>query len=265
MRLAAAAMAEARPSFCQTPAGAASTIATAGRGGPASWIRPSPGRHSRHRQPAHRAAVPLVVFRRLRLTMPGLPLEPTRLAHLDCPSILARNRPASLLRQRAKQMSAAMQELLAILDLEKLEHNLYRGRSPQGGLAARVRRPDHRPGAGRRPADRRARPPCPFAARLFHAAGRHRRCRSSTRSTASATAAASPPAAWWRSSTARRFFRWRPRSRWMKTGSTTSSRCRWTCRRPRRCKSQRELAGGSRRARVRKASAASGRASGRSS
>lgn len=27
-------------------------------------------------------------------------------------------------------MSAAMQELLAILDLEKLEHNLYRGRSP---------------------------------------------------------------------------------------------------------------------------------------
>ncbi|MGB3387215.1 MAG: acyl-CoA thioesterase II [Pseudaminobacter sp.] len=28
-------------------------------------------------------------------------------------------------------MSAAMQELLAILDLEKLEHNLYRGRSPE--------------------------------------------------------------------------------------------------------------------------------------
>lgn len=28
-------------------------------------------------------------------------------------------------------MTAAMQELLAILDLEKLEHNLYRGRSPQ--------------------------------------------------------------------------------------------------------------------------------------
>jgi acyl-CoA thioesterase II len=28
-------------------------------------------------------------------------------------------------------MSAAMQELLAILDLEKLEHNLYRGRSPK--------------------------------------------------------------------------------------------------------------------------------------
>ncbi len=28
-------------------------------------------------------------------------------------------------------MSAAMQELLAILDLEKLEHNLFRGRSPK--------------------------------------------------------------------------------------------------------------------------------------
>ena len=28
-------------------------------------------------------------------------------------------------------MSAAMQELLSILDLEKLEHNLYRGRSPK--------------------------------------------------------------------------------------------------------------------------------------
>jgi len=30
-------------------------------------------------------------------------------------------------------MSSAMQELLAILDLEKLEHNLFRGRSPQVG------------------------------------------------------------------------------------------------------------------------------------
>ena len=28
-------------------------------------------------------------------------------------------------------MSAAMQELLAILDLERLEHNLFRGRSPK--------------------------------------------------------------------------------------------------------------------------------------
>ncbi|RUY40725.1 acyl-CoA thioesterase II, partial [Mesorhizobium sp. M7A.F.Ca.CA.001.13.2.1] len=27
-------------------------------------------------------------------------------------------------------MTAAMDELLGILDLEKLEHNLYRGRSP---------------------------------------------------------------------------------------------------------------------------------------
>ena len=38
---------------------------------------------------------------------------------------------------------------LAILDLEPLEVNLFRGRSPAGGLAARVRRPGDRPGAGR--------------------------------------------------------------------------------------------------------------------
>ena len=30
-------------------------------------------------------------------------------------------------------MTAAMKELLSILDLERLEHNLYRGRSPQTG------------------------------------------------------------------------------------------------------------------------------------
>lgn len=33
--------------------------------------------------------------------------------------------------KRSEKMSAAMQELLAILDLEQLEHNLYRGRSPE--------------------------------------------------------------------------------------------------------------------------------------
>jgi acyl-CoA thioesterase-2 len=32
---------------------------------------------------------------------------------------------------KGRTMSAAMQELLAILDLEELEHNLYRGRSPK--------------------------------------------------------------------------------------------------------------------------------------
>ena len=69
-------------------------------------------------------------------------------------------------------MSAAMHELLAILDLEQLEHNLFRGRSPKTRLAARLRRPDDRAGAGRGAAHRRARPPRPFAARLFHAAGR---------------------------------------------------------------------------------------------
>ena len=45
-----------------------------------------------------------------------------------------------------------------------------------------------------------------FAARLFPARPAIRRCRSSTRSTASATARASPPAAWSRSSTASAIF-----------------------------------------------------------
>ena len=36
-----------------------------------------------------------------------------------------------------------------ILDLEKIEENLFRGTQPAGRLAARFRRPGHRPGAGR--------------------------------------------------------------------------------------------------------------------
>ena len=57
-------------------------------------------------------------------------------------------------------MSSAVQDLLTILDLEPLEVNLFRGRTPAGRLAARVRRPGDRPGAGRRHAARsRARPP----------------------------------------------------------------------------------------------------------
>ena len=36
-------------------------------------------------------------------------------------------------RQKGRAMSSAVQDLLAILDLEQLEVNLFRGRSPQVG------------------------------------------------------------------------------------------------------------------------------------
>src|SRR5690606_40430664 len=39
----------------------------------------------------------------------------------------------TLFRSKDPEMSSAMQELLDILNLEKLEHNLYRGLSPQVG------------------------------------------------------------------------------------------------------------------------------------
>ncbi len=68
-------------------------------------------------------------------------------------------------------MTSAVEQLLAILDLEPLEVNLFRGRSPAGWLAARVRRPGDRPGAGRGEPHRRW-PAAAFAARLFPAGRR---------------------------------------------------------------------------------------------
>ena len=87
---------------------------------------------------------------------------------------LIENRPhLPLFHEGREIMSAAMQELLAILDLEQAGAQSVSRSQPQGRLAARLRRPDHRPGAGRRAAHRRAGPPRPFAARLFHAPRRH--------------------------------------------------------------------------------------------
>ena len=111
---------------------------------------------------------------------------------------------------------------------------------PAGRLAARVRRPGHRPGAGRRLPHRRG------ARRRIRctpiSCGRAiRRCRSSTRSTASATARASPPAAWSRSSTARRSSpcRCRSRCRGARPRATRrrcpTCRARSTCRARPRC------------------------------
>src|SRR6516162_4418636 len=109
-------------------------------------------------------------------------------------------------------MSSAVQDLLAILDLERLELNLFRGRSPQVGWQrvfggqvigqALV--------AACRTVDVVGRPPHSLHAYFLLPATP--RCRSSTRSTASATARASPRGAWSRSSMGRRFTPWRCRS-----------------------------------------------------
>ena len=109
-------------------------------------------------------------------------------------------------------MSAAMDELLAILDLEQLEHNLFRGRSPRStGSACSAARSSPRRWS---PPSERSSPTATCIRCTAISCGRAiPRCRSSTRSTASATAAPSPRGAWSRSSTARRSFRWRRRSR----------------------------------------------------
>ena len=102
---------------------------------------------------------------------------------------------------------SSVADLLSILDLEQLEINLFRGISPQVGMAPRLRRPGDRAGAGRGHAHGGGRAAA-FAARLFPARPAIRTCRSSTRSTASATARVSPPAASSPSSTASRSSRW---------------------------------------------------------
>ena len=68
-------------------------------------------------------------------------------------------------------MPSAIQEVLDILDLEPLEVNLFRGRSPQARWQRVYRRPGDRPGAGRRLPHRRRRgdAAAAFAARLFPA------------------------------------------------------------------------------------------------
>ena len=76
-----------------------------------------------------------------------------------------------------------------------------------GRLAARVRRAGDRPGAGRRlPHGRRRRAGRRIRCTPISCLAAIPRCRSSTRSTASATARASPPGAWSRSSTAQAIF-----------------------------------------------------------
>ena len=137
-------------------------------------------------------------------------------------------------------MPSAVANLLSILDLEQLELNLFRGQSPKVGWQrvfggqvigqALV--------AASRTVDGRA---ATFAARLFHAAGRSRRFRSSTRSIASGTDAASRPAGWSASSTVTRSSPCRRRTRSTKRAFRINPRCRMSpvpsrCRARRRCR-----------------------------
>ena len=127
-----------------------------------------------------------------------------------------------------ERMSQISDFLMSILDLERLERNLFRGHSPQIGwqrvfggqvigqaLVAACRTVEG--------------PPAAFAARLFHAAGRPRRCRSSTRSSASATAAASPRGGSWPSSTGEAIFSMSASFQVRGAGLRAPCRCR-TCR-----------------------------------
>ena len=98
-------------------------------------------------------------------------------------------------------MGTALDDLIALLELEPLEVNLFRGVSPERGPPAGVRRAGRGPGARRGGPHRRARPAGALAARVLPAARRPDASRSSTRSTASATARASRPAGSSRSST----------------------------------------------------------------
>ncbi len=130
-------------------------------------------------------------------------------------------------------MGDALDELLALLELEALEVNLFRGREPRRGPPARVRRPGRGAGARRRRPHRRRRTgPCTRCTRTSCGPA-IRTSRSSTRSTASATGRASPPGGSWRSSTGARSSTWRRRSRSSRAAPTTRCRCP-TSRDPRR-------------------------------
>ncbi len=142
--------------------------------------------------------------------------------------------------QGGTSMPSAIETLLSILDLEPLEHNLFRGRSPQVGwqrvfggqvigqaLVAAQRTVEAAASCIRCMAIS-----CGPATRRFP---------SSTRSTASATAAASPHAASSPSSTARRSSPCRHRSRWPSPASTTRCRCPTACRSRKTLLSEKEL------------------------
>ncbi len=70
---------------------------------------------------------------------------------------------------RENEKLTAMQVMLATLDLETIEMNLFRGNSPQVGWQRVLRRTGDRPGADGGAAHSGTRAACAFVARLFHA------------------------------------------------------------------------------------------------
>ena len=131
-------------------------------------------------------------------------------ARLPQPFVHACGRYAPPPSRDDRRVTAALDDLVRLLDLEPIEVNIFRGRSPDesrqrvfGGQVA-----GQALVAAARTVD--ARPPGALAARLLPAPRRPDRARSSTRSTGSATAGASPPAASSPSSTAGRSSTCRP-------------------------------------------------------
>ena len=210
MRRPAAAIAEARPSRAAASGGVASTSVTA-----------SPGAARRSasakRQPDMAAAGDEDVAPVL------LPRSHSIVARLSAPASLDRSaerwsidaRPE---RGRIPGMPSAIDDAARPYSISSRSSTISSAaRSPQVGLAARLRRPGHRPGAGRRRPHRRG-PRTRIRCTPISCGPAIRRCRSSTRSTASATARASPRAASSPSSMARRSSPCRPPSRCRRAG-----------------------------------------------
>ena len=113
---------------------------------------------------------------------------------------------------------AAVDDLIALARPRGHRGQHLPGHQPRRRAPAGVRRPGRRPGAGGRGPHRRRRPPASTRCTPTSCAPATRRCRSSTRSTASATAARSPPAGSSPSSTARPSSTCRRRSTSPRTG-----------------------------------------------
>ena len=148
----------------------------------------------------------------------------TEIEHREPPKSWRPVARRAMLARPSSMFATQLEQLLSLLDLERIEENLFRGVSPQNGRDRIFGGQVLAQGlvAAGRTAPRGSRGP--LAARLLPAPRRPEASRSSTRSTASATAAASPRAPCARSSAARRSSAWPSRTRRRTKASSTSSR-----------------------------------------